>query len=61
MVGKHMSHHVDATLAEHRAALQQVMGAMKGAIAETITHLRDEVCSLEAGIQEKRRLRSNSL
>ena len=51
----HISRHVDAALAEHRATLQQEMGAMRGAIAETVTDLRAEVRSLKKDVEEMRR------
>ena len=51
-LAEQMRRRFDAALAEHRAALQQDMDAMKGAIAETMTRLRDEVCSLKACMSE---------
>ena len=51
----HISRHVDAALAKHRATLQQEMGAMRGAIAETVTDLRAEVRSLKKDVKEMRR------
>jgi len=47
-----MSRQIDAALAEHRAALQQEMDAMKGAISETVSDMRGQVRNLKAHMRE---------